>query len=417
MRIGMILDRSGGFPPDLRVEKESRALCAAGFDVALLCARATPDQQRDEVCHYGLKLRRVDVPRLSRLSRLAQGLRWAFTGSPVRAEWRKPIEDFLGQFRPDVLHCHDLPIVPAALAVTERSHLPVIADLHENWVSLRADRVATSPPLRKLRLKMIREVRKWERVECDTLRRCQRILIVSPESSDRLTRVYGIPQDRIVLVSNTEDEARFCGGGLDPDILERYRGFWTVSYIGDLAPNRGIATAIRAVAAVARQVPAFKLLLVGVRDKCGRRLACLARSLGVASHVEFVGWVPAEKVASYIAASAACLVPHLPSEYMRAALPHKLFQYMLMGKPVVVSDCASLERVVGESGAGPAFRGGDASDLARCLIELWHQGEEALARYGENGRRAALGPYAWRHDAQRLVEMYRQLEAALPHEA
>ena len=37
MNIGMILDKK--FPPDIRVEKEARALDKGGFDVHLLCAR------------------------------------------------------------------------------------------------------------------------------------------------------------------------------------------------------------------------------------------------------------------------------------------------------------------------------------------------------------------------------------------
>ena len=127
--------------------------------------------------------------------------------------------------------------------------------------------------------------------------------------------------------------------------------------------------------------------------------------------VELIEWVPFDKVNSYIAASRACLVPFESLRHTQASAPHKLFQYMLMEKPVVVSSCASLERIINETGAGLVFRAGDPADLARCLIQLFEDKDGLAERLARNGRKAALsGPYSWKTDARRLVEAYRSLE-------
>jgi len=150
-----------------------------------------------------------------------------------------------------------------------------------------------------------------------------------------------------------------------------------------------------------------------VRGAALRQLAELARAAGAAEWVELVEWVPADRVAGYIAASRVCLVPHNDFEHTQTTVPHKLFEYMLMGKPVLVGSCAPLQRIVREAQAGLVFQAGSAAGLAECLIGLHRSSEEDLALCGENGRRAALGPFAWRHDARRLVDMYRGLELAL----
>ena len=72
-------------------------------------------------------------------------------------------------------------------------------------------------------------------------------------------------------------------------------------------------------------------------------------------HVRFEGWVEFSRVPSYLAASDVCILPLVRSVQTDAALPHKLFQYMLMGKPVVASACVEMSRVIEESGCGLLF--------------------------------------------------------------
>jgi glycosyltransferase involved in cell wall biosynthesis len=245
------------------------------------------------------------------------------------------------------------------------------------------------------------------------LERSKRIIVVVPEALRRIINNYRIPKDRTVIVSNTEDETTFDLGEPDQEIVRRYDHGWVASYVGGIGPHRGIDTAIRAAAIVGRRIADFKLLIVG--GGRGRREKML--EMGVAAKasdfIEVVEWVPYEKVNSYIAASQACLVPHNNFEHTQTTVPHKLFQYMIMAKPVVVSSCAPLKRIVEETRAGLVFRANDAAALAHCLIDLHADDNGCVKRFGENGRRAALGPYAWRHDAKRLVDMYRELELDL----
>ena len=409
----MILRTSTSFPTDIRVEKEARALCGAGFDVAILCQRVSPDEASRETLDYGLAIHRADIPPRGALARIASSYRWALTGTLFHRGWVGPIRRFIDDFRPDVLHCHDLSVLPTVLAVADERGLPVVGDAHENYPELRAVYEATTRPLRRLRLRLIGNTAKWRRLEGAAFGRCRRVIAVGPESARPFTEHHGIPESRIVLVRNTEDETTFDVHDADPAIVERYAGAWVASYVGHVAPLRGIDVAIRAAPLAAARIPGFRLVVVGVRGKYGRGLARVAEQAGASACVELVDYVPFDRVPSYMAASRVCLAPFGDYAFTQLALPHKLFQYMMAGKPVAVSDCAPLKRVVEDADAGLVFRAGDPEDLARCLIAMHDAGDGQLARWGANGRRAALGPYAWRHDARRLVELYRDLAAEL----
>jgi glycosyltransferase involved in cell wall biosynthesis len=82
---------------------------------------------------------------------------------------------------------------------------------------------------------------------------------------------------------------------------------------------------------------------------------------------------------------------------------------MLMGKPVVVSDCPPLVRVVKGAQCGLVFQSGDPGSLAQAIISLSE--DAARARLGANGKRAATSEYTWQRSAETLVALYRRLLA------
>lgn len=75
-----------------------------------------------------------------------------------------------------------------------------------------------------------------------------------------------------------------------------------------------------------------------------------------------------------------------------ATIPHKLFQYMLEGKPVVVSSCTPLKRMVEETNNGLVFEAGNAKELADKIIDLYNN-KNLRGELGKNGKKAIQGRY------------------------
>ena len=242
MRIGMILRISTSFPTDIRVEKEARALCGAGFEVDVLCQRVSAGEASRETLGYGLAIHRSDIQKDGPLRRALDSYRWALTGRLFVGSWVGPIRQFIDEFRPDVLHCHDLGMLPTVLAVADERGLAVVGDAHEHYPELRAVYEATTRPLRRLRLKLIGNTAKWRRLEGEAFGRCRRVIVVGPESARPFIEHHGIHEGRIVVVRNTEDETTFRVGEPDPAIVERHAGAWAATYVGHVSPLRGIGS-------------------------------------------------------------------------------------------------------------------------------------------------------------------------------
>lgn len=401
MNICMLLARRD-FPPDIRVEKEARALVAAGHQVVIVCdqLRNRPLDGRWEGC----QIRRVP----SSQSRVSNRLNYFLRLLTFR-DWR-----WYGQARQllcsqgiDVLHVHDLPMVGTGLALGRRFGVHVIADLHENYPAALTYYGSGKISWRGRLLEFLYTRSRWEAYEHRCALAADRVLVVVDEAKARLIDV-GVPEDKIVVIENTVDTERFLGLSVGEEIISRYAADFVIAYIGGFGgAHRGLDTAVEAMPAILREIPNARLLLVGegaIRPKLEEMIA--QRSLS--ERVTFVDWQPFEKVPSFIRASAVCLVPHQSNAHTEATSPHKLFQYMLMGKPVVVSNCRPLRRVVEETGAGVVFQAGDSRSLAQAIVGLRDEG--LRERLGKMGRRAVLNKYNWRETSKKLLSVYDELD-------
>lgn len=407
MHIGMIHFANRGFPPDIRIEKEAIALSQNGYKVTILTEKISDDEPAYEQLGPNYYVRRMKIKKRILILKLRSAI------NLVRQEYFEPISTFISEDNPDILHVHDLNRVPTSLIIARKYNIPVVADLHENMPAALAAFRTGDPFWERAARSVVFNYQLWRYHEKQSLEKCARVVIVVPEAAKRLYE-YGIPESKITIVSNTEDETTFNASidKCDPDILSKYKSQWMISYIGGIGPHRGWDTVIKAIPLLRNQIPGFKLVLVGANPKQRITIEKMVKTYGVQDRVEIIGWLPFDKINSYIFASKVCLVPHNDFEHTQTTVPHKLFQYMICAKPVLVSDCAPLARIVHDSDAGFIFKADDPESFARKLSYM-HQHPEASARKGLSGRKAALGPYAWQHDAKRLCVMYDELSSDL----
>jgi glycosyltransferase involved in cell wall biosynthesis len=405
MHIGMIYGENRKFPPDIRVEKETKALAAAGHRITILARRVPPEAPSEEdLIPNCLKLLRVPVSEAGLLSKA-----WCAISLRERV-WLPHLKKFIEENQPEVLHVHDFQLVPSVLSLAKQFNLPVVADLHENWpAALKAWRSAY-PPIRRFAHSLFFNYFLWRWHEARKLRSCYKVIVVVSEAKERLS-ARGLDNNRILVVSNTEDETTFRFNPQDADrtIVNNYKRYWMASYIGGIAPHRGLDTLLHAIPYACTQIPKLMLTIVGAQKKDQILINQLVRKLSIQEHVDIINWQPFDKVYSYIIASRVGLIPHNNFEHTQTTIPHKLFQYMLSARPVLVSSCRPLQRVVKETRSGRIFEANNYKDLARQLIQMYKNPEETQ-QLGLNGQKAALSQYAWRNDAQRLIEMYSELD-------
>ena len=129
LKICMVLP--GYFPPDIRVEKEARTLIADGHEIHLVCMGA--DGQPQEGDFHGINIHRLQVfsKKYGKLSTLVYtpfflNLFW-------RSHWINKIKEIIRKNNIEIIHVHDLPVVPIVISIAKKSNIPIIFDMHENW--------------------------------------------------------------------------------------------------------------------------------------------------------------------------------------------------------------------------------------------------------------------------------------------
>jgi glycosyltransferase involved in cell wall biosynthesis len=409
MHIGMIYGEASPFPPDIRLEKEIKALCEAGHRVTVLAQRIpSTASSTEDLIDKCASVRRISIPRGGFITRQV----WHFT--LVQRNWISALYNFTNEYCPDALHVHDLGLLPTTLKVSSSFNLPVVADLHENMpAALRAYR-SNLPILSKLTNAVFYNYHLWRWKEHQALQKCTKIIVVAPEAAERLYK-YKIPKEKIVIVSNTEDQNTFKieSEVADKELKRNYKNDWVALYAGGIAPHRGIDTVLKAMPIIKENIPNFKLLIVGARNNDRQQINTWAKGIDVESNLEILDWQPFEKIKSYIMASEVCLIPHNDFEHTHTTVPHKLFQYMLCKKPILVSSCKPLARIVNETKAGRIFKANNSVDFAQKIIEIYNN-LDLSAKMGRNGFDAAKNSYSWRNDARRLIQMYFGLERHMP---
>jgi glycosyltransferase involved in cell wall biosynthesis len=407
MKIGVILNYERDWPPGIRAEKQTVALANAGHEVFVFSPKFKENAQSPEYL-AAVKATVVRVPLPTTAKRYIKNVITAVTLYDNR--FYHPIINFIKDYNLDVLHVHDIWLIPVSLKAAKIYNIPVVADLHENMPAAKRAARSEQGFLRHLIEGVIWNYHLMRWHEARMLRRCAHTFIVAPEAGERLLE-YGINEDKISVVSNTEDETTFNDDekAADPIIVKKYVNTFMCSYIGTTGAHRGLDTVLKAIPIAAKVVHNLKLVVVGADPSNISRIAAEVKRLDIANYVEVIGWQPFDKVHSYIMASDICLVPHNDFEHTQTTIPHKLFQYMICRKPVLVSDCRPLKRIVEDSNCGGIFKASDAENCAEVLLEMYNN-KDGLAQLGENGRSAALGKFAWKNDAKVMIEAFYRIE-------
>ncbi len=394
MNILMVLDHR--FPSDIRVENEAESLMNAGHKVSLL---VIDDADKPEHESYkGISLIRHKLKNNYR-----EKMRGLLTFFPVYSWYlgnviAQVVEE--GEF--DAIHVHDLYLAGGGVRAAKKTGLPLVVDLHENYVAaVQYYAWSTRPPG-----KWFVSLKKWKKLEEEWLKASDLVITVIEENRDRLKKL-GIPEEKMTVTPNTLNTADFDTYERETERQLRQNDEVLLTYIGGFDSHRGLEHLIGAVKKLDDSGLDFRLMLVG-DGRTRRETEEKVNELGITGRVSFEGWQPLAKVRSYIESSDICLIPHVKNKHTDTTIPHKLFQYMYCSKPVVSTNCVPIERIVHETGAGFIYPSGDADALAEGLKELIASPEKRK-EMGESGRKAVLDKYNWDHTVKDLIGKYSRL--------
>lgn len=392
LKIGLVWQSY--YPWDVRIEKFARALRDAGHEPYILSKKRPGQEVREEV--DGVAIRRFELTTFHTLDEI---LSYHF---PFNIAWTKWLTRVVQADELNMLIVRDIPLFYPSYLVGRRLQIPVGLDMAENYPAAVA-------AWGKSRLShyFTRSYRLLKIVERVAVRRAAFVLVVTPVQVKRLTSQYGIASGKIVVVSNTPDLEVIQQ--VKSEVSTEVRSTddpVRIVYTGGLGPHRGIETLIRAVNILWSNGYSVRLRIIGSAHDMTyeERLRRLAKGLKLENIVVFTGQVPHRVVYREIAAADICVIPHLVSEHVNTTIPNKLFDYMGLGKPCVVSDAEPLKAIVLDAKCGLVFQSGDEGDLARVLARLIDNPTERLV-FGRNGAHAVQTRYNWEADKAQLLRV------------
>ena len=193
-----------------------------------------------------------------------------------------------------------------------------------------------------------------------------RIVVCSDALGDWVQRTHSVSRSKLLVLHNCVDLARFSPNGpkaIDIVFPERTIAFCAVGTLGR-GINKRVDICIRALAAARSAGAKVGLVICGDGEQ-RPELQDLAFSLGVASHVRFLG--NRSDVASVLRAC----------DVFCHAAPWEPFgivalEAMAVGLPIVVPNAGGIREILGSGDAGLLYPALDDRALSQAMVMLAH---------------------------------------------
>lgn len=384
----MILDRE--FPPDIRVEKEINVLTKNNYNVHILTF-TKKNAQRIEV-QGKLTIHRKAISEIRHKTSVGCLLFPFYFNF-----WDKYIKEVTATNTFDAIHVHDLPLSKVGHTWAKKLDIPLILDLHENWPSMLEEATHTNTVLGK----MLSWNSQWVAYEKEMVSKADAVVTVVEEMKNRVSK-FSSSSDNIFVYQNVPE--------LKPEYLDyKYSlpsGEIKIVYLGGLNSNRGLQTVIEAISLLPPEI-SISFTIIGDGSYKGD-LEQLAIKLNVTSKVTFTGYMKQNLALDKIRDFHIAIIPHYRSVQTDNSSPNKLFQYMMMGIPVISSDCQSLVRVINETNCGITYNDRSASDLALKLKNVY-ENPHILKDFSINSHKSVINQLNAEKENLNLLRLYKWL--------
>ena len=282
-----------------------------------------------------------------------------------------------------LVHAHWV-IPGGATAAAAAGRLPIVVSLHGSDLFL-AERNPVVGAAARLAF------RRADRVTACSTDLRDRAVALGADGARTETLLHGVDIDRFAPDPATRRRVRAAQGlGNDAEI---------VFAVGRLVRKKGFEYLIDAFARLAPRRPALRLVLAGSGDLDGE-LRARAAAEGVADRVTWLGAIPHDAVAGWLAAADVSAAPSVVDDAGNVdGLPNTILEALATGTPVVATHAGGIASVAVDRKTALVVPERDAAALAAAI--------EALL--SDAGLRAAIGGAARErmqreHTGERVAE-------------
>jgi len=288
----------------------------------------------------------------------------------------------------DVIHAHDWLVSEAAVKVGHAFSKPLVSTIHATEMGRRGG-------IHNDYQRTINEV------ERHLINQSSEVICCSNYMADQVSSAFNIQSDRLHVIPNGVNAAKFNGKVSTMPVKQRYakNGEKIVSFVGRLVHEKGVHVLVGAVPKVLTTMPKVNFVIVGeggMKDYLSKE----AWDFGVADHVFFAGFVDEKTLISIYRASDAAVFPSLYEPFGITAL-----EAMAAKTPVIVTDTGGLAEIVEHEKTGIKVYVDNSDSLAWGILRVL-KNPDVAKRIRENGYQKVLREYDWNAIAERTMKVY-----------
>lgn len=236
----------------------------------------------------------------------------------------------------------------------------------------------------------------------ETRRSCRsaaHVVTISESGRDDVHRHFGVPLDRISIVSPGVDSIFRPRSTASVEDFRRRQELPqdVILHVGTLQPRKNIPMLIDAFADLARDD--VTLVLVGGKGWFYDEIFDRVHALGLKGRVRFPGYVPDDELPLWYNAASALV---FPSHYEGFGMP--VLEAMACGTPVIAARTSAIPEAAGN--AALLFDSNDRVALRQRLASVLDD-PSLTAKMREQGLMQARR-YSWRSSARKMLEIYRK---------
>ncbi len=184
-------------------------------------------------------------------------------------------------------------------------------------------------------------------------------------------------------------------------------GRFVIMYHGIFSPNRGLQQTLEAISLLRDRNPEVLFFLLG-KGPAEQELRDLVKKLKIENQVIIHPPVALESVPRYISVANVGILPFPDFDWWDTSGPLKLFEYLSMGKPVIVTDIRAHRDVLGDLPCGLFVPDNDPEKLA-AAIQAAVAAKDRLKLWGQQGRQLILNKFTWDRQARKIKTYFEYL--------
>ena len=327
-------------------------------------------------------------------------------------EAQRRIAQLFDTFKPDVAHLHNIyhHLSPSILPTLKRAGIPIVMTAHDLKLACPSNKMLTSKGICE-ECKVARYHRAIVN-KCVQNSRAASTIIAFESSLHRILDSYKKHVDRIVVPSRFFID-KLVQWGWPKDVFRYVPNFVNAEqfqasfepgdyfvFFGRLAPEKGVATLIKAAAAAR-----VRLVIIGT-GPLQQELKSLAEQLN--ARIEFVGFQTGAALHRYVAQSRATV---LPSEWYENA-PISVLEGLAMGKPAIGARIGGIPEIIRPGESGWLFESGNVAQLAQLLTQVSGMANEQVALLGRRGRAIVEAEFSRTRYTNAMLALYGELGVA-----